>query len=178
MGNIENGHDPTYQLTWNQITLVQINWDWWYYRLSFFSAGQWCRGSTHWDGLDHYNDVRISPMASQVTSLAIVCSTVFSGADQRKHQRKHQSSASLAFVQGIHRWPVTGEFPAQRPVTRSFGVFFGVANAENVSIWWPHYGRRHPVGNTDCHRWLFHNVINSFLKIFWAVWCLQKYFFV
>ena len=41
-------------------------------------------------------------MASQITSLAIVCSTVYSGIDQRKHQ----SSSSLAFVRGIHRWPV------------------------------------------------------------------------
>ena len=41
-------------------------------------------------------------MASQITSLTIIYSTVYSGADQRKHQ----SSASLAFVRGIHRWPV------------------------------------------------------------------------
>ena len=47
-------------------------------------------------------------MASQITILTIVYSTVYSGADQRKHQR----SASLAFVRGIHRdqyykWAVT-----------------------------------------------------------------------
>ena len=47
----------------------------------------------------HYNDVIISVMASQITSVSTVCSTVCSGADQRKHQ----SSASLAFVRGIHR---------------------------------------------------------------------------
>ena len=41
-------------------------------------------------------------MASQITSLTIVYSTIYSDADQRKHQ----SSASLAFVRGIHRWPV------------------------------------------------------------------------
>ena len=41
-------------------------------------------------------------IASQIISLTIVYSTVYSGADQRKHQ----SSASLAFVRGIHRWPV------------------------------------------------------------------------
>ena len=61
-------------------------------------------------------------MASQITSLTIVYSTVYSGADQSKHQ----SSASLAFVWGIHRWP--GEFPAQMD-----------SNAENVSIWWRHH---------------------------------------
>ena len=51
-------------------------------------------------------------MASQITSLTIVYSTVYSGANQRKHQ----SSASLAFVRGIHRWPVN--FPHKGPVAR------------------------------------------------------------
>ena len=41
----------------------------------------------------------MGPIASQITSLTIVNSIVYSGADQRKHQ----SSASLAFVWGIHR---------------------------------------------------------------------------
>ena len=49
--------------------------------------------------LEHYNDVTMSVMVSQITSLTIVYSTVYSGADQRKHK----SSASLAFVRGIHR---------------------------------------------------------------------------
>ena len=44
----------------------------------------------------------MSALASQITSLTIVYSTDYPGADQRKHQ----SSASLAFVRGIHRWPV------------------------------------------------------------------------
>ena len=47
----------------------------------------------------HYIDVIMTTMASQITSLAVVYSTVYSDADQRKHQ----SSASLAFVWGIHR---------------------------------------------------------------------------
>ena len=41
----------------------------------------------------------MTTMASQITSLTVVYSTVYSDADQRKHQ----SSASLAFVWGIHR---------------------------------------------------------------------------
>ena len=52
--------------------------------------------------LSHYNDVIMGEMVSQITSLTIVHSTIYSGADQRKHQ----SSASLAFVQGIHQWLV------------------------------------------------------------------------
>ena len=47
----------------------------------------------------HYIDVIMTTMASQITSLTVVYSTVYSDADQRKHQ----SSASLAFVWGIHR---------------------------------------------------------------------------
>ena len=50
----------------------------------------------------HYNDVIIGTMASHITSLSIAFSNVYSGADQRKHQ----TSATLAFVRGIHRWPV------------------------------------------------------------------------
>ena len=42
----------------------------------------------------HYNDVIMSAVASQITSLTIAYSTVYSGVDQRKHQ----SSVSLAFV--------------------------------------------------------------------------------
>ena len=50
----------------------------------------------------HNHYVVMGTMASQMTSLTIVYSTVYSGADQRRHQ----SSVSLAFVWGIHRWPV------------------------------------------------------------------------
>ena len=65
----------------------------------------------------HYNDVIMSTMASQITSLTIVYSTVYSHADQRKHQ----SSASLAFVRGIHRGPVNS--PHKWPVTRKMFPF-------------------------------------------------------
>ena len=50
--------------------------------------------------MKHYDDVIMTTMASQITSLTVVYSTVYLDADQRKHQR----SASLAFVWGIHRW--------------------------------------------------------------------------
>ena len=50
----------------------------------------------------HYSDVIVHAMASQITSLTIVYSTVYSGTDQRKHQ----CSASLAFLRVIHQWPV------------------------------------------------------------------------
>ena len=65
----------------------------------------------------HYNDVIMSAMVFQITSLTIVYPMVYSGADQRKHQ----SSASLAFVRGIHRGPVNS--PHKWPVTRKMFPF-------------------------------------------------------
>ena len=60
----------------------------------------------------HNNDAIMSTMTSKIICVTIVCSTVASGPDQRKHQ----SPASLAFVQGTHRWPVNS--PHKEPVTR------------------------------------------------------------
>ena len=59
----------------------------------------------------------MSAMASQITSLTTLYSTVYSGADQRKHQ----SSAPLAFVRGIHWWPVNSLHKV--PVTRKMILF-------------------------------------------------------
>ena len=56
-------------------------------------------------------------IASQITSLTIVYSADYSGVDQSKHQ----SSASLAFVWGIHRGPVNS--PHKGPVTRNVFPF-------------------------------------------------------
>ena len=82
----------------------------------FKTLYRYCRGAM---GSIHYNDVIMGAVASQITSLAIDYSTVYSHADQRKHQ----SSASLAFVQRIHRGPNSKM----------------ASNAENVSIWWRHH---------------------------------------
>ena len=64
-------------------------------------------------------------MTFQITSLTIVYLTVYSGADQIKHQ----SSASLGFVRGIHRWPVNS--PHRLPVTRKMFPFDGVIMVEH-----------------------------------------------
>ena len=60
----------------------------------------------------HYNDAIMSDMPSQIISLTTVYSTVYS----RCRSKKHQSSASLAFVRGIHRWAANS--PHKGPVTR------------------------------------------------------------
>ena len=65
----------------------------------------------------HYGGVIMSRMASQITSLTIVCPNFYSGADQRKHH----SSASLAFVRGIHRRSVN--YPHKGPVMRKMFPF-------------------------------------------------------
>ena len=77
--------------------------------------------------LSHYSDIMMSMMASQITSHTIVYSTVYSGTNQRKHQ----SSASLAFVWRIYQWLVNS--PHKWPVTWKMFPF------DDVIIWtgWP-----------------------------------------
>ena len=62
-------------------------------------------------------------MAFQITSLTIVYSTIYSGANQRKQQ----SSASLAFVLGVHRWPANSSHKGS--VTRKMFPF------DDVIMW-------------------------------------------
>ena len=69
-------------------------------------------------------------IAFQITSLTIVYSTVYSGADQSKHQ----SSASLAFVWGIHRRPVNS--PHKWPVTRKMFPFDDVIMVLTAQMSW------------------------------------------
>ena len=89
----------------------------------------------------HYGDVIMGAIASQITSITILYSTAYSDAGQRKHQ----SSASLAFVWGNS--PGTGEFPAQL-----------ASNAENVSIWW-----RHHVYSMKQHCW--NNTLSCYVDL-------------
>ena len=77
----------------------------------------------------HYNDVVMSASASPITSLTSVYSTVYSGS----HQRKHQSSASLAFVRGIHRSSVN--FPHKGPVTRKMFPFDDVIMPKDMVLY-------------------------------------------
>ena len=67
--------------------------------------------------MTHYNDVIMTVMASQITGVSNVYSSVCSCTDQRRHQ----SSASLAFVRGIHRGPVNS--PHKGPVRRKIFPF-------------------------------------------------------
>ena len=111
----------------------------------------------------HYNEVIMSAIASQITSLMIVYSSVCLRVDQRKHQ----SSASLAFVRGIHRRPVTSLH--KWPVTRKMFPFDDVIMVSKIMAgthsgsceWNPHisfqtlfpHGDIIVTGNTDLWNW-------------------------
>ena len=75
--------------------------------------GRWEAGvPVEWQQAMHYSDIIMGATAAQITSLMCVYSTLYSGTDKKKHR----SSASLAFVRGIHRWPVNSLH--KWPVTR------------------------------------------------------------
>ena len=94
----------------------------------------------------HYGNVIMSAMASGITSLTIVYSTIYLGADKRKHQ----CSVSLAVVREIHRWPVNSHHKG--PVTRKMFPFGDVIMVFNrptelpgghvgINRGWPHQTR-------------------------------------
>ena len=72
-------------------------------------------------GLLHiYNDIIMGAVASQIVGVSIVYSAVCTGTDERKYQ----SSASLAFVKGIHRWLVNSRHKGS--VARKMFLFHDV----------------------------------------------------
>ena len=79
----------------------------------------WLLNTSVWNmhKIFYYSDVIMRAMASQINGVAIVYLTVCSGA----YQRKHRSSVSLAFVRGIHRWPMNSSH--KKPVTRKIFPF-------------------------------------------------------
>ena len=129
---------------------------------------------------DHYSNVIMDPMAFQITSLTMVYSTVDSGADQRKHQ----SSASLAFVRRIQRWPVNS--PHKWPVTRKMFPFDYVimvtyiANHQSLSLVTPLLmkiiSESFQLWNQIIHGkpciyfpWLLFNFKNNFIKMYFLM---------
>ena len=91
------------------------------------SHGSMNQLGTHTLTAVHYIDVVMGAIASEITSLTIVYSTVYSIADQRKHE----SSAPLAFVRVIHRGPVNS--PHKWPVTRKMFPFDDVIMRQNTT---------------------------------------------
>ena len=87
-----------------------------------------CGNETSQQIIDHYNGVRMSAMASQITRISTVCSNVCSGA----HQGGHKNSALLAFVRGIHWSPLDSHHKGS--VTRKMIPFDDVIMATAVFI--------------------------------------------
>ena len=119
---------------------------------------------------NHYIDVIMTTMASQFTSLTVVYTTVYSDADQTKHQ----SSASLAFVWGIHR---------DRWIPRTKGQLRGKCFHLMTSSWSKKKWKRHiavPMGddtqltNGFFHWGIMHMRIEMCLsrnhRTFWLAW--------
>ena len=102
---------------WNmwRSAAIKVLWFHWDRKLNFIAPASGFVVNSN--GMNHYNEVIISTMASQITSLSTVYSTAYS----RRSSQKHQSFASLAFVWGIHRGPVNS--PHGWPVTRKMSPF-------------------------------------------------------
>ena len=84
--------------------------------------------------LFHWNGVIMGAMASQIISLTIVYSTVYSDGDKKKHQ----NSASLAFMRGIHRRPVNSrhKWPVTRKMIPFDDVIMSVSWKSLVRVFW------------------------------------------
>ena len=144
-------------------------WGWWFETLSrpLWRHRNEVSPSTRFDVLcvlhrhylatHHYSDVIKSTIASQVTSLTIVYSTVY------PDQRKHQSSASLAFVRGTHRWPVNS--PHKAPVTRKMFPFDDVILFMSIMI--SRMSLYHPVYPAISQvTWLTILMLNLFVQLY------------
>ena len=132
-----------------EVILSSDNIRYWHRHISltFWTPGWFPANPTSCSpNLVHYSDVIMGAIASQITSLSIIRSTVCSGAGQRRHQ----SSASLAFVRGIHWWLVNSPHKRGR-------------DAENVSVWW----RNHE--DVQCKQLYPFCVISN--VIFQPLWC-------
>ena len=117
--------------------------------------------------LIHHSGVIMSPMASQITSLTIAYSTIYSVADQSKHQ----SSASLAFVRGIHRWPWNSLHKG--PVTRKKFSFDDIIMMTCFMIIWV----LPCLDATVSNRWskLYERAASKDLKIYVSIFFDKRY---
>ena len=94
----------------------------------------------------HHSDIIMGRTASQFTSVSIVYSIVCSEADQRKHQ----SSVSLAFVRGIHWWPVNS--PHKGPVMQKIFPF------DDIIMLYNHPTLHTCIPNTTNMKWYTHPI--------------------
>ena len=127
----------------------------------------------------HYSDVMMSTRAYRITSLTIVYSNVYWGANQIKHQ----SSITL---RGIHRWPVNA--PHKGPVTRKTfpfdAVIIGSHTYHHQIVWKRHYSAEKWITYIYCQQYFTlmtrqiscHFADNTFNCIFWKETATQHWF--
>ena len=148
---------------WSQITGTSTD-------CSITLCPLWWETIGAWRIFFYYIDVTMTTMASRITSLAVVYSNVNSDADQRKHQ----SSAPLAFVWGNHR----GRW-IPRPKGQLRGKCFHLMTSSCTEGWCPDaiMLRRKSVENGECGQWIFFKLFLMFLRLFSDVSCelLQTY---
>ena len=103
----------------------------------------------------------MSANASQITSVSIVCSIICSDADQRKYQ----SSASLAFVREMHRWPVESPHRDKAPVMFPFDgvITIGKHTAHNI------------VSRPNFKQWLMNHILDLIMAIRWGTYILTTF---
>ena len=112
--------------------------------MSQHKGGCMCNQSQRWQ--NHYSEVIMNAMASLITSLTIVYSNVYSGRSMK---------TSKLHVTGLcaGNSPVTGEFPAQRPVTRKMFPFDDVIMMRG-----------------KCSLWINKKALSNNVK-YWYQWC-------
>ena len=94
---------------------------WWRHHGAAYVIGRATHVNHNSRAATHYSDVTLSTMASQITGVSFVCSTVCSGSPNETSKPR-----VTCLCEGNS--PVTCEFPTQK-----------ASNAENVSIWWRHH---------------------------------------
>ena len=110
----------------------------------------WYQRYNSWFNPFPYTDIIMGSMASKINSFTIIYSNFYSSADQRKHQ----SSASLSIVRGIHRWPVNS--PENWPVMRKMFPF------DDVIMFVP----------LQFHKWLAWSHLSTLLYQICIIYCL------
>ena len=138
----------------------------------------------------HYNDVIMSTMASQITSLTFVYSTVYSGADQRKHR-----SSAVTGLCEVNS-PVTSDFPAQRASNAEKSFHFmtsswldAYSNIHPLACWWrpgngvccklkqQPYSNGHYLLSSECFRDQFEHAKGNRYPVWWVAKRAQLWIF-
>ena len=138
-----------------------------FFSITYFAINQLNNFLEEQASFHHYGDVIMSVISPQITVVSILCTVVCSGADQRKHQ----SSASMDFVRGIHRSPVNS--PHKGPVTWKMFPFDDVT-MRDLSLSKMSFGGIScvaiiPVDGVDINHDLDHRVVLGDLKCDWHI---------